>query len=238
MIKKSLGILAIVLLFSHCQQNEGHHHQSHKVAAAHGHLHGEANKHMHQKSVKELAESFENPDRMATQKPYEVIALFGELRGKTIMDIGAGSGYFAFKLAEKGANVIAADVDDEFLSLMKNKMIAADISETQMQFRKLPYDSPMLKKQEVDGVIVVNTYHHIEQRPAYFHKVKEGLKENGTLMIVDFMKKKFETDVEGPPINMRIAANQVIQELEAAGFEKIELDTILLPFQFIIQAKK
>ena len=92
-------------------------------AEEHGHHHGanDANQHMHRRSFEELVKSFENEDRSAWQKPDEVIALLGDLNGKTVMDIGAGSGYFTFRMAAKGARVIAADVDQRFLDFITEK---------------------------------------------------------------------------------------------------------------------
>jgi len=208
------------------------------VKAQHDHGHNEANKHMHHRPVKELIKGFEEEDRMKTQKPYEVIALFGDLKGKTILDIGAGSGYFSFKLVEKGAKVIAGDVNDEFQEFIKNKMQEEHISADQMELRKLPFDSPALKDEEVEGVIIVNTYHHIDHRVDYFAQVRSGLKPGGMLMVVDFMKKNFEEKVHGPPVEMRIASEVVMQELKKSGFERLELDDQLLPHQYIVKAWK
>ena len=216
----------------HQEDKEHGHHKEGK----HGHNH--ANKHMHQNDVKDLIQSFESEDRAATQKPYEVIALFGDLADKKILDIGSGSGYFTFKLAEKGANVIAGDVSDEFHDYIRQKMKENDISAEKIDIRKLPYDSPSLSPEEIDGAIIVNTYHHIEDRVAYFGKVKKGLTSDGMLMVVDFMKKKFKEGVDGPPFEMRLPSSVVITELEKAGFGKIEVDDTLLPYQYIVKAWK
>jgi cyclopropane fatty-acyl-phospholipid synthase-like methyltransferase len=210
---------------------DGHHGEAHQD-------HNHANAHMHKRSLEELAESFESPERMETQKPYEVIAMFGDLNGKTIMDIGAGTGYFTFKLAEKGAHVIAGDVDDQFLEFIANKMQSLNISDEKIELRKLPYDSPKLAPGEVDGVLLVNTYHHIEKRKTYFKEVYNGLKDGGMLMVVDFVKKEFEEDIPGPPIEMRIASDMVMDELSVAGFKRVDMNTSMLPYQYIIRAFK
>jgi cyclopropane fatty-acyl-phospholipid synthase-like methyltransferase len=218
----------------HSKKHDHKHNEEH----AHQHGHNEANQHMHKHDVKDLAKSFDNPERAAWQKPDEVIALFGDLKGKKIMDIGAGSGYFSFRLAEKGADVIAADVNDDFQEFISKKKKELNYSDNQVQTRKVPFDSPNLEEAEVDGVIIVNTYHHIEDRTAYFSKVLTGLKKDGVLMVVDFFKKEFKEDVPGPPIEMKLAKEQVISELEKAGFSSFETNTSLLKYQYIILAKK
>ena len=139
--------------------------------------HGGANAHMNQQSFEQLTASFDSTERDAWQKPATVLAALGDLRGKTVMDIGAGTGYFSFRLAEAGAHVIAADVDERFQEFIERKRVERGLTPAQLELRRIPYDSPALKTGEADMVIIVDTYHHIESRPAYFAKVpSDGLK--------------------------------------------------------------
>ncbi len=200
--------------------------------------HNKANKHMHQLTVEELSQRFEDPSRDAWQKPDQVIALLGDIKGKTVVDIGAGSGYFTFRLAEKGAVVVAADVDDDFQNFIAHKKEELGYSDDQVRLKKIPYDSPMLGKESADAVIIVNTYHHIEDRVPYFQEVHQGLTPEGVLMIVDFKKQKFDGGVPGPPIKMRISKDQVLEELKQSGFKSFEVDTDLLEYQYIVRAVK
>lgn len=189
---------------------------------------GSANEYMHQSSVKDLAAHFESPERDAYQKPEKVIAYLGDISGKKIMDIGAGSGYFSVKLAKKGAAVIAADVNDEFQALLKERIKKEQLKN--LTTRKIPYNSPGLKEKEVDMVLIVNTYHHIENRPEYFTKVKKGLKNNGKLVIIDF----FDADIPVGPKHHKISMDTVISELKKAGYTHFEVEADLLPYQYII----
>lgn len=191
-----------------------------------------ANEHMHQSSVKELIERFESPERDAYQQPQKVLEFLGDVQGQTIMDIGAGSGYFSVKLAEKGAKVIAADVDDEFQGFLQNRIEKNNLDN--IETRKIPYDSPNLKEEEVDMVLIVNTYHHIENRPEYFAKVKKGTKPNGELVIIDFFKSEIPV---GPPLGHKVPINIVVNELKKAGYTSFNVNVDLLPYQYIIKAK-
>ena len=65
---------------------------------------------MHHSDFKDLVAHFEDPTRAQWQKPDEVIASLGPLDGKTVADIGAGTGYFAFPIAKKAAKVMAIDI--------------------------------------------------------------------------------------------------------------------------------
>ena len=199
----------------------------------HKHHKNPSNKSMHQTPVSELIERFESPERDAYQKPDKVINYLGNLENKTIMDIGAGSGYFSVPLADKAKKVIAADVNQEFLDYIKSRVEDNNIKN--IEVRKIPYDSPDLKEKEVDMVLIVNTYHHINNRSDYFSKVKQGLTTDGELVIIDF----FKTEVlVGPKVDHKFSIDEVIAELKLAGFESFEVEVNLLPFQYIIKTKK
>ncbi|MGI9545342.1 MAG: class I SAM-dependent methyltransferase [Cyclobacteriaceae bacterium] len=208
--------------------------------AAHGqhkqHGGNEANKYMHKRSFEELTERFEDKSRDQWQKPEQVIALMGDIKGKTVVDLGAGTGYFAFKLADHGAKVIAADVDDDFQNFIKVKKEELKFNDDQISLKKIPFDSPELVAGQTDVVLIVNTYHHIEDRVPYFKEILDGLTDDGYLMNVDFIKKEFKESVPGPPMAHRISKEQVIEELKKSGFARFEVDTDLLPFQYVIRA--
>ena len=235
---KKIGLFFGVVLFIACQNKDHRAHSSegdavaqeqHQKNEAH---HGSANAHMHRSSVKELIERFESDERDAYQQPEKVLEYLGDIEGKTIIDIGAGSGYFSVRLAERGARVIAADVDEEFQAFLKKRIEENDLE--RVETRKIPYDSPGLLEKEADIVFIVNTYHHIENRSDYFSKVKKGTKTDGSLVIVDFFKSDIPV---GPPTEHKIALDQVVHELKEAGYTTFEVIVDLLPYQFIIQAK-
>ena len=105
-----LPLLLFAMLFS-CNEKSQHEHGEHHNQ---GHDHNRSNEHMNRRSFEDLVANFESEDRAAWQKPGSVIALLGDLQGKTVLDIGSGTGYFSFRLADKGARVVAADVDKRF----------------------------------------------------------------------------------------------------------------------------
>lgn len=218
----SATVLSVGLMMAQEHHHSGHGHRSANESA---------NEHMHRSSVEELVRRFESPERDAYQQPEKVLDYLMPLKGKTIMDIGAGSGYFSVKLADKGAKVIAADVSDEFQAFLKNRITSQNLQN--IELRKIPYDDPALQEGEVDMVLVVNTYHHIEQRGEYFAKVKKGLRKKGELVIIDF----FKTDVPvGPPTDHKVSMDEVIGELKQAGYTRFQVEVSLLPYQFIIRA--
>ena len=201
-------------------------HQHHTSSEA-----NQANQEMQQHEVAELIKRFESKERDEYQQPERVLDYIGELEGKKVMDIGAGSGYFSFKLAARGAQVIAADVNQEFLDHIEKRIKEEKLQ--RIECRKIPYNSPALKSNEVDLVLIVNTYHHLEDRIAYFKKVKTGLKENGQLLVIDFFKKELPM---GPSVDHKISREIVLEELQGAGFEIEEVLIDFLPYQYLIKA--
>ena len=63
-------------------------------------------------------------------------------------------------------------------------------------------------------VIIVDTYHHLPNRPAYFRELKKSLADGGRVAIIDFRKDS----PEGPPPEFRFEADQIIGEMKQAGY--------------------
>lgn len=186
-------------------------------------------------AVEAMAANFESADRDAMQQPQKILEYLGDLNGKTLMDIGAATGYFSVKFADKGAHVIAADVSEAFQDYLKERIEKNSIAN--IELRKTPYDSPLLKDQEADLVFMANTYHHIENRVDYFSKVKKGLKADGELIVVDYFRVELPENISAPPIDMRVSVDQVVLELKQAGFRSFEAELGMLPYQYLIRAK-
>ncbi len=188
---------------------------------------------MNKRSFDDLVQAFEFEERVQEQKPEEVISLLGDIEDKTIMDIGAGTGYFAFRMSAKGAHVIAVDVDDRFLNYIQEKKDS--LNDSLIVTRKVEYDNPLLEDEEVHHAIIVNTYHHINNRETYFAKVHKGIKSGGSLLVLDFKK---DSGGKGPPRRYRVATDEVVKELKAAGFSEVIINDTLLDKSYVVIAKK
>lgn len=222
-------VILLILAMTSTVSSAQHHEHGHQHATNDENV---SNQHMHRSSTAELIARFDSPERDAYQQPQKVLAYLGELKGKRIMDIGTGSGYFSVKLAAQGAQVIAADVNEEFLAHINERITQEGLKN--IETRKIPYDAPGLEKGEVDMVLVVNTYHHIEDRGAYFAKVKNGLTSDGELVVIDFFKTEAPI---GPPVDHKISIDEVIAELKQAGYTALTVEVALLPYQYIVRAR-
>jgi len=88
----------------------------------------------------------ENKDRDVWQKPNTIIDLLGDLSEKTVADIGAGTGYFTFRLALKAEKVIAIDIEERFLEIINTfkRNLPAELQD-RIETRLATPSDPLLK---------------------------------------------------------------------------------------------
>jgi ubiquinone/menaquinone biosynthesis C-methylase UbiE len=175
--------------------------------------------------------ALEDPQRDAYQKPHEVMSALGLKPGEVVADIGAGSGYFTFRLAHfvgsKG-RVYAVDVSPEMI-LHINRRIRELKSNNVISVLADP-DDPLLSDRSVNRFFFSDSWHHIENRAKYLSLMKKILKPRGEVVIIDFHKKELPL---GPPFQMRIAREDVVRELELHGF-RLAKEHTFLPYQYFL----
>ena len=183
-----------------------------------------------------ISSDYENTDRVIWQKPEVVIELLGDLSGKTVADIGAGTGFFSRRLMEKADKVIAIDIDPRFVAYLDSVRIQdlAPEQQNKLEPRLVQPNNPMLTPQEVNAVLIVNTFMYIQNRIDYLNLLKKGLRPGGRLLMIDFKKKI--TPV-GPPYEIRVPLFQVEEELQNAGFRIVSSNDTSLEYQYIVLAE-
>lgn len=211
---------------------EEHHHgaEGHR-----GHADGEPQPHGHRfDNPEEWAERWNAPERDAWQKPAEVIDIMGLAEGMTVVDLGAGTGYFVEQMAPvvtASGEVLALDIEQSMVDYVNEK--AAEQGLEHVEARKVAVDDPQLEAGSVDRILTVNTWHHIPGRVAYAEKLRDALEPGGKVVVVDYT---MEAD-QGPPKKMRLAPAEVVAELEKAGFAA-EIAEETLPRQYIVVGTK
>lgn len=184
---------------------------------------------------KEEIHAYESADRVIWQKPDLVIQQLGNVRGKVIADLGAGTGYFSRRIASKGAKVIAIDIDPQAIQWMQEQKARFPKElQDRLVIRQAEPDDPHLLPDEVDMVLLVNTYSFINDRVNYFSKLRKAISANGSIIIIDF--KKMETPF-GPPVDERIDVAEVERELREAGYSILKVDEASLEYQYIIKVR-
>ena len=141
------------------------------------------------------AKSFDDPARDAWQMPGRVIETLALAPNAPVADIGAGTGYFSVRLAKAvpAGTVYAVDIERGDARSHPQARRRASTSTNITTVQAAP-DSPKLP-QPVNAILIVDTYHHIPGRVAYFRGLKTSLLPDGRIAIVDFRKDA----PEGPP---------------------------------------
>ena len=183
-----------------------------------------------------LIADYESKDRGIWQKPELVISQLGDLGGKTVADIGAGTGYFTFRMVPKAKKVIGIDIDQRFINFLDSvKVRLPSQYRERFESRLAKPDDPLLRPGEVDVVVVVNTYGYIQNRIQYLKTLSKGMSPGAQLLIIDFKKNNLPI---GPPDEYKVALGQVEKELVTAGFGIEKIDKDALDYQYIILAIK
>ncbi len=178
---------------------------------------------------------FDDENRDIWQKPDRVIDLLGPLDGKTVVDLGASSGYFSFRLLPHAGKVIAIDIDQKYIDFLeKKKSLLPEQQQSKFESRLAKPDDPLLDDREADAILLVSTYVYIQDRIDYFTRLKSKLADDGKIVIIEFKKKSIPN---GPPDEEKVALSQVERELQAAGYQSIETDDRTLDYQYIVTAR-
>ncbi len=177
----------------------------------------------------------QDEERTEWQNPELVLKVLGDLKDKTVADVGAGSGYFTFKIARTAKKVIALDIDPNSLEYINNQKAIVGSWADNIEARLTPPDVPNLLDAEADIVLIVNTYGYIPNKDKYLIRLFQGLKSGGKLVVVDF--KSGEIPV-GPSDEHKVSAVELQKSLLLAGFNNLASDLKSLEFQYIITAEK
>jgi cyclopropane fatty-acyl-phospholipid synthase-like methyltransferase len=179
--------------------------------------HGNQHLPRHFDDAEKWSKVFDDPARDAWQKPAEVIRALALQPDAAVADIGSGTGYFAVRLARAmpQGRVYGADVSQDMVNFLNER--AAKEKLPNLSSHRAGESDPQLPA-PVDLILVVDTYHHIGGRSSYFERLKSKLKPAGRVAIIDFRPDA----PTGPPREHRIAPEQVISEMERAGYRLAE----------------
>ncbi len=168
---------------------------------------------------------YQSPDRDGWQKPQQVIAALELKPGMVVADLGSGTGYFTFRLAEAvdaTGKVYAVDIAKNMNDYVDAETKKRGVENVQTLLAQ-PAD-PLLPE-KVDLIFAVDSYHHLEHRVDYFINAKKYLKPGGRVAIIDFKEGAFHHNTPRAVI---------LDELAAAGYRVDREPTFLRRQNFLI----
>ncbi len=174
--------------------------------------------------------AYEGFDRDEWQHPEEVIQALTIKSEEQIADLGSGSGYFTFRLADAvgpSGQVYAVDIDADMNAHLAKRLQEKGYKNIQVMLAK-PHD-PGLPENGVDLIFSANAYHHLENRLSYFANARKYLRPNGRIAIIDFNGEGLLQQLSG-----HYTPSDVIQrELQEAGYA-LERELTFLPKQVFL----
>lgn len=163
-------------------------------------------------SPSRIEKGLESPQREQWQQPDRVVAALGLQQGDVVADVGAGSGYFTFRLAKvvgSGGKVYAVDIQEEMLAYIRAKMQKTGITNI-VPVSSAPID-PMLPAASCNSILLVNTYHELVDPVALMKNLRQALKPGGTIAILNWNESVTRKKLYVP-------MDLVVEQMKLAGF--------------------
>ena len=158
-------------------------------------------------------------DRERWQKVPEIFAAMGVSTGSRVADVGAGSGFFTVRLARAvgpAGRVFAVDVNTDTVRDLAARVVREKLENVEV-IAGTPAD-PRLPA-SLDAVLIVNAYHEMDEHQPILDKIRQALKLEGRLVIVEpIAQAREKTSRAEQRANHEIAIRYVLEDLHQAGF--------------------
>jgi ubiquinone/menaquinone biosynthesis C-methylase UbiE len=177
----------------------------------------------------------DRPEREQEERPAEVIDALELHGGEVVADLGAGSGYFTFRMAPKvgkTGKVLAVEIQDEMIETLHRRMAAQKI--TNVEVVKGAESDPHLAANSVDLVLMVDVYHELAYPFEVMTAIRKALKPGGRVVFVEYRKEDPKVPIK---VLHKMSVAQLEKEMQAMGLARVRtVET--LPFQHIVIFKK
>jgi ubiquinone/menaquinone biosynthesis C-methylase UbiE len=175
------------------------------------------------------------PKREAEERPDQALDAIGVQRGSTIADIGAGVGYFTWRLAERTGPtglVYGEDIQQAMLDMLTKNMTDRHLTNVRAVLGT-PED-PKLPANSLDLVLLVDVYHEFSEPEKMLDRIRDALKPQGRIVFLEYRAE----DPQVPILpEHKMTVKQVRAEVEPEGY-KFDKTIEVLPQQHIIVFRK
>jgi len=175
------------------------------------------------------------PERVSEEHPDEALEAIGIQRGSTVADIGAGVGYFTWRLAEQVATkgvVYGEDIQQPMLDLLMKNINARHL--TNVRTVRGTIEDPKLPKDSIDLVLLVDVYHEFSEPEKMLDRIRESMKSNGRIVLLEYRAEDPEVPIKE---EHKMTVKQVRAEVEPEGY-RFDRTIEVLPEQHIIIFRK
>ena len=173
----------------------------------------------------------ERAEREEEEAPSKAIDLLGLKPGMAVADIGAGSGYYASRIAKRvgpTGHVYATDIQPGMIALLERRIQSEGLTNVTTVLGGM--DDPKLPPASVDLAIMVDVYHELQQPQLFLQRLQPAFKPGGRLVLLEYRKE----DPKIPILEAhKMSVAEVKQEMEAEGYA---IDKVVegLPWQHLI----
>ncbi len=175
------------------------------------------------------------PERVEEEHPDQALDALKIAKGSTVADIGAGVGYFSWRLAERVGSdgvVYAEDIQQVMLDMLDRNMKARKLSNVRPVLGTI--DDPKLPRDSVDLILLVDVYHEFSEPQKMLARMRESLKPGGRLVLLEYRGEDPNVPIK---VEHKMTVKQVRAELEPAQLKFVESIEIL-PQQHILVFRK
>jgi ubiquinone/menaquinone biosynthesis C-methylase UbiE len=151
-----------------------------------------------------------------------------------VADIGAGTGYYSFRIAEKipAGKLYAVEVQDAFVAALEKRKKEASVSN--LVVVKGSSTSPNLPDTSVDLALMVDVYHELEYPQEMLQALHKALKPDGKLLLIEYRAEDPNVPIKALH---KMSVAQVNKELAANGFRLFKQETALPIQHFLLYEK-
>ncbi len=177
----------------------------------------------------------ERDDRQEEENVNLAIEKMNLRQEDVVADIGAGTGYYSFRIAKKVPNgkVFAIEIQDDFVDYLNKKKKELHI--TNVEVVKGSINSPGLQENLLDLAIMADVYHELEFPHEMLQSIRNSLKPGGKLLLLEYRGE--DSSIAIKPLH-KTTIEQLDKELNANGFV-LSYDGEFLPIQhFLLYEKK
>ncbi|MBI2685719.1 MAG: class I SAM-dependent methyltransferase [Acidobacteria bacterium] len=181
------------------------------------------------------ADWLERSERENEENPAKAVAELGLKPGMTVCDLGAGTGFYAVRMARlvgSSGKVYAVDIQPRMLELLRKRLASAGIKNVEPVLGAEAETN--LPAASQDLIILVDVYHEFSKPQEMLRSIRKALKDDGRLVLLEFRKEDASVPIR---LEHKMSLAEVKAELEPEGFR---IDNVIdsLPWQHMIFLRK